>query len=104
MTKWFAFDQNNSRGEWLLPAQVVVVEARSAEHAWIRFMDAQPDMSFCECCGERWSEYVDSEFESRPLVSQLRKPYREQEGVPWLLFMPIDGVVSSVGWKEGEGR
>ncbi len=104
MTKWYAFDQNNSRGVWLLPAQIVVVEGASAEHAWTRFMDTNPDMSFCDCCGDRWSEYVDSEFESRPDPSKLRKPYREETGVPWLCFMAADGSQSVVGWNDGEGR
>jgi hypothetical protein len=52
---FYTFEQNNSGGYYLGP-EYLVVEANSTEEANRRFEDFDPDMSYCDCCGPRWSE------------------------------------------------
>ena len=65
MTKFFRFRQNNSGGVFVVNAKVahsVVVEAHSPQHANHRAKEmGMFDMSFCECCGPRFSKAFDSE-------------------------------------------
>lgn len=100
-TKWYEFRQNNSRGVYTLPAQVVVVEGTDEEHAFRRFMDTDPPTWFCRCCGERWSGYSRSEHTDRPKLSEISGPYRREKRIPWVAFMPISGPVETVAWDEG---
>lgn len=63
--KWWVFDQNNSGGYFIKNDDVdhyVAIQAVDANHARNRAYDIFEDYSeYCECCGERWSFWVDDE-------------------------------------------
>ena len=61
--KWFCFRQNNSGGHFVVDdvqAHDVYVQAATADEAWNRIKD-QLDYSYCHCCGERWSNWLDDD-------------------------------------------
>lgn len=63
--KWFHFGQNNSGGYFIVNEQVaedVYIQAENAQQAAARAaVIFEPYSEFCECCGERWSFYVDED-------------------------------------------
>jgi len=89
MTKFFRFRQNNSGGVFVVNDKVahsVVVEAHSPQHANHRAKEmGMFDMSFCECCGPRFSKAFNSEegFDSADeAVSQSRHTtFRSKDSV-----------------------
>lgn len=60
--KWFNFSQNNSGGSFVVDSNVceeVFIQATSAKQA-VEIAEGFCDNSdSCECCGDRWSFYVD---------------------------------------------
>lgn len=62
---FYAFIQNNSRGEYTGPAEVVIIEADTAEEANAQAVYAglyfgEYRSGDCECCGMRWREAEES--------------------------------------------
>ena len=62
---FYEFYQNNSYGYYLDPAEIVIVEAESAEEAnsialenGIYFCGVRAGKD-CSCCGDRWSQVYD---------------------------------------------
>ena len=62
----YSFNQNNSGGFYCLPAQhIIVVDAKGYSHALETaekaglYLNGVAAGSDCECCGDRWSAYVD---------------------------------------------
>lgn len=59
MNKFFNFRQNNSGGIFYVNdvvAATVIIEANSESEAIKKFNSLDLPTSYCECCGERWSE------------------------------------------------
>lgn len=63
--KWFHFAQNNSGGYFIVNdvvAEDVFIQAASAEEASQRAVKLfEPYSEYCECCGERWSYYMNDD-------------------------------------------
>lgn len=59
--KWFWFDQNNSGGHYTNDenqSELVFVQAANAKEA-VAYIWDKLDHGYCECCGERWSNWLD---------------------------------------------
>lgn len=59
--KWFHFSQNNSGGHFEVDenqAEDVFVQAATAKEA-IDYIWDKLYHGYCECCGPRWSSYID---------------------------------------------
>ncbi len=77
-TKFYTFNQNNSGGYFVEDdnagvCEYVIVEAISAIDAYNRLCKIGESVngfhSFCSCCGERWSDYInDSDGKDRPEI------------------------------------
>ena len=69
--QWFHFSQNNSGGYFKEDedqAEDVFVQAATAQEA-IDYIWPKLYHGYCECCGERWSNYMeDSDGTDRPEV------------------------------------
>lgn len=74
-TKFYTFSQNNSGGYFIEDdingiCEEVIVEAKNANEAWDRLQKIGDKVSgfynYCECCGERWSSYMD-ESDGKPV-------------------------------------
>lgn len=63
--RWWCFHQNNSGGHFITNdtvAEYVFIQARNAAEALVKAEKIFEDHSeYCECCGERWSYYVDED-------------------------------------------
>ena len=66
--KWFPYYQNNSRGEFIVDADVaqnVFIQAHSADEAnkiaesHGIYFDGCTEGTDCSCCGDRWSRTID---------------------------------------------
>jgi hypothetical protein len=60
--KWFRFGQNNSGGSFVEDENVceeVFIEAENAEKAIAKAETFCDNSDSCECCGDRWSFWVD---------------------------------------------
>lgn len=95
--KWFLFDQNNSGGYYVTDdyvASKVWIQARNAEEAISR-MEAileNTDLSYCDCCGPRWSPYVwDADGRNEPMHYMWR-PAGESMSVPLRLAFREHGT------------
>lgn len=81
-TKFFEFSQNNSGGSFYIDekdgiAESVIVEAVSAQEAIRKMSDITEEYTaYCECCGERWSTYIDDE-DGKTEPSIYDKPVQE---------------------------
>lgn len=66
---FYTYRQNNSGGYWEYDtlegvAQYVIIEAPTQELANLKFWDVVSGYtSYCECCGERWSDYYPDDAE-----------------------------------------
>lgn len=69
-TKFYTFSQNNSGGYFVTDekygiGEYVIIEAISAVAAWNKLKDIGDNVSgfdsYCSCCGERWSSYIDED-------------------------------------------
>jgi len=59
---YFVFDQNNSGGSMIEPAQNIIVRASSGEEANKKLVEAggyfDPEFERdCDCCGNRWTPF-----------------------------------------------
>ncbi|MGZ8887979.1 MAG: DUF7296 family protein [Halobacteriota archaeon] len=62
--KWWSFDQNNSGGYWEVDdnvSQWVHIQEWSASEAVSKLNALTSHHSYCECCGERWNDWVDED-------------------------------------------
>lgn len=61
--KWFYFNQNNSGGYFInndVVCEDVFIQARNAEEALSKSeVIFEPYSEYCECCGHRWSSWID---------------------------------------------
>ncbi len=66
--KFFHFDQNNSGGYYVIDEKhgigaEMIIQATSAKEAWSKLNEIGESNTsfhqFCQCCGERWSSYLD---------------------------------------------
>ena len=84
----YSFHQNNSGGFYRLPAQnIIVVDAKdychaleTAEKAGL-YLNGVATGSDCECCGDRWSAYVD-EFPTVELAKAAAEEFVFGSEVP----------------------
>lgn len=64
----YIFRQNNSGGYFIenkVVSKYVVIQANTKEKAIEILADVTEDYSeYCSCCGERWSIFMDEEFET----------------------------------------
>lgn len=107
---WYVYRQNNSRGEWHLPAINLVVEALSQTTAFeiAKQHGLDLDAPFCPCCGERWSDHASEEAKKPTLDDMFIDPdgplYKgrghrgERSGaiVPRAMYVATDGTVEVV--------
>ena len=97
--KWFHWRQNNSNGEWLLPAMMVAVQATDRDIAMLhaRKLGVDDEAPFCSCCGERWSlEYVHEADDLDIDMGQSFYDYSgraKAEGIPLAIVMFADGTL-----------
>jgi len=68
---FYTFRQNNSGG-WLAKDhnfdQYVIIEAVDADQANVRFLELGPELSYCQCCGERWGDVYDGDGTEAPEI------------------------------------
>ena len=87
--KWYSFDQNNSGGYYIRNREVqelVFIQAPTERYAKYRAQEIFcGNDSYCECCGERWSYYLD-----------------EGTDVPEVFGTPIDDLTEN-DWRYGQG-
>ena len=61
-TKYYTFNQNNSGGYFIINdyvAECLIIEAQNVDEAISKMQDITEDYSeYCDCCGERWGEYI----------------------------------------------
>lgn len=70
-TKFYTFNQNNSGGYFIDDdiaglSEYVIIEALNAKEAWDKLCSVidssmEDAWSYCGCCGERWSNFIDDE-------------------------------------------
>lgn len=101
---FFTFSQNNSGGNFTVPAITVVVEASSAELAnamvgpltggAVYFNGVNNDRD-CSCCGDRWYEtYGHGSEEPEDLGSyEPYKSWAKAAGIPLRIVYYADGRV-----------
>jgi hypothetical protein len=77
--KWYVFNQNNSGGHFVVNDSVsefVFIQACNARHAITLAKDFLDNSDSCECCGDRWSFWVeDGHGTEQPTI--YGKPYTE---------------------------
>lgn len=87
-TKFYQFNQNNSGGYFITDeengiSEVVIIESDTAKRAYEKLQEIGEKVDsfndYCECCGERWSNWLDDEegdeipsYYGNP-ISQARK-------------------------------
>lgn len=87
-TKFYTFCQNNSGGKWRTDenegiGQVVMIEAESADFANLKaqqigiYFDGVSDGSDCDCCGDRWSRVLESEWDSEKYLDSAVSHFRD---------------------------
>lgn len=80
--KWYHYNQNNSGGYFVDPAQHVWVQGTSADDVERRFEALGFDDSFCLCCGERWSgPWGEDDLTEQP--EYYGKKLTELDEKPW---------------------
>lgn len=103
---WFVYNQNNSGGYFIqndVVCEYVLIQASSAAEAnRIAEEITEPYSEFCQCCGERWSFWVDDsdgteapEIYGVPVYEMRREMFREQ-----CLLHHYDGRIERVIFGE----
>lgn len=91
-TKFFDFRQNNSGGSFDFDENAgisvnVIVEAMNKEHAISRaseiglYFDGSGD---CSCCGNRWSDYLDSGTDKPTIYGMPIEEYVTTNTFKWM--------------------
>ena len=104
--KWFGFDQNNSGGYFIendVVCETVFIQARSAHEALnMAEILFEPYSDYCDCCGSRWSYYVeDSDGTDVPMIYGV-SIYEATEGMfrEKCILHYADGRVERVKYKK----
>ena len=94
----YNFDQNNSGGYYVKPAQnIIVKDARDEKHAIEialaagMYFDGVADGTDCDCCGDRWVPMA-QEYDSvkEAVIDANRTLIDEHNGVP--KYVIVDGL------------
>ncbi|KUY28045.1 hypothetical protein EH151_12660 [Elizabethkingia anophelis] len=77
--KFYTYSQNNSGGYFVKDemhgiCETVIIQAENEEKAWAKLNEIGDNVSgmwnYCECCGERWSNYVSDETDEPMLYGE----------------------------------
>jgi hypothetical protein len=97
--KWYEYNQNNSGGYFVEPAQRVWVQGVDANDIVRRFESLDIDESFCDCCGLRWHHpFGDDDLTDEPeyygekLSALTEKPRQFGNEVPFGCLVYVDGT------------
>ena len=86
-TKFWEFSQNNSGGYFVEDnengvCETVIIEAQTSDEAWNRLEKVGDKVdgfwNYCDCCGERWSNWLDEE-DGKDVLMHYNTPLKEVE-------------------------